>query len=142
MKKVVLGLATAGLVLSAAVTAFASPVKGGIPALTSDGIAFTEGRYKFNRPGTNHGAFEWRGVLTDVLSGDGHNVYVEAKVEGHDWLRYYGKQRRSVRLHKSNWDGAQRYTGNARLRACRDRGSLHPDNCAPEQIYSYNWDRG
>ncbi|WP_340379753.1 hypothetical protein U5640_30665 [Streptomyces sp. SS7] len=142
MKKVVLGLAAAGLVLSAGVTAFASPSKGGIELLESDGIAFSQGWYKFNRPGVNHGAFEWSGLLTDAMANDGHNVYVDVRIEGHDWVRYYGKQRRSVRLHKSNWAGAQRYTGHARLRACRDRGSLRPDNCAAEQILSHNWDRG
>ncbi|MCX4761995.1 hypothetical protein OG562_13635 [Streptomyces sp. NBC_01275] len=142
MKRAVLGLAAAGLVLSAAVTAFASPVKGTIPNLDPQGVEFSNGKYKFNRPGVNHGAFEWWGQLKDTIAADRHNVYVEVKIQGHDWVRYYGKQRSSVRLHHSNWDGAQRYTGKAKLRVCRDRGALRPDNCAPEQGYSYDWDRG
>ncbi|MEU3616702.1 hypothetical protein ABZ725_31025 [Streptomyces sp. NPDC006872] len=142
VKRVVLGVASVGLVLSAAVAAFASPVKGGIPRLDTEGVRFSGAKYEFNRPGVNHGAFEWSGLLEDRSATDGHNVYVEAKVHGHEWVRYYGKQRSSVRLHKSNWDGAQRYTGEARLRVCRDRGSLRPDNCIPERKFSYNWDRG
>ncbi|GAB7108230.1 hypothetical protein JCM4814A_65440 [Streptomyces phaeofaciens JCM 4814] len=141
MKKVVLGVAALGLMFSAAVAAFASPQKADIPTLETDGVKFSAGKYEFNRPGVNHGAFEWKGRLTDALSEDRHNVYVEVKIHGHDWVRYYGKQGGSVRLHKSNWDGAQRYTGKARLRVCRDRGSLRPDNCAPVKVLSYNWDR-
>ncbi|MFI1047444.1 hypothetical protein ACH4U3_16865 [Streptomyces griseoruber] len=141
MKRVVLGLATAGLVLSAAVAAFASPVKGNIK-LESEGVLFERGGYKFNRPETNHGAFEWWGRLVDKSASDRHNVYVEVKIHGHDWVRYYGKQRSSVRLHKSNWDGAQRFTSKVRLQVCRDRGSLRPDNCAPLQRYFHDWSRG
>ncbi|WP_460065403.1 hypothetical protein [Streptomyces sp. YKOK-I1] len=142
MKRVVLGLATAGLVLGAAVAAFASPATGRIPTLRSVGVAFVSGDYKFNRAGTNHGSFEWRGRLRDTISHDGHNVYVEVKVHGHDWVRYYGKQGRAVALHHSNWDGAQRYTAKVQFRVCRDRGALHPDNCAPGQLYVHEWSRG
>ncbi|MCX4739322.1 hypothetical protein [Streptomyces antibioticus] len=140
MKRVVLGVAALSLVFGAAVAAFASPQKAKIPDLLSRGVEFTDASYRFNRPGVNHGAFEWQGLLKDALPDDRHNVYVDVKIEGHNWVRYYGKQGRSVLLHKSNWDGAQRYTGDARLRVCRDRGSLRPDNCAPLQILSYDWD--
>ncbi|MGQ4358361.1 hypothetical protein [Streptomyces sp. SAS_272] len=142
VKRAVLGVASVGLVLSAAVAAFASPARGQIPVLEPQGVAFTEGHYVFNRPGVNHGAFEWWGQLEDAIATDRHNVYVEVKVHGHEWVRYYGKQRSSVRLHRSNWDGAQRYTGKVKLRVCRDRGSLRPDNCAPVQSFSHNWDQG
>lgn len=142
VKRAVLGVASVGLVLSAAVAAFASPVRGEIQRLRSPGVDFADGGFEFNRPGVKHGAFEWWGRLTDTIPADRHNVYVEVKVEGHDWVRYYGKQGRSVALHKLNWDGAQRYTGQARFRVCRDRGALHPDNCAPMKLYTHNWDRG
>ncbi|MFI9564118.1 hypothetical protein [Streptomyces rishiriensis] len=142
VKRAVLGLSAVGLVLSAAVAAFASPVKGDIPTLETTGVAFTGGKYVFNRPGVNHGAFEWSGWLRDTIGADQHNVYVELKVQGHDWVRYYGKQRSSVKLHHSNWNGAQRYTGEARFRACRDRGTLRPDNCLQSKMLNYNWDRG
>ncbi|MCX5263376.1 hypothetical protein [Streptomyces sp. NBC_00199] len=142
VKRAVLGVASVGLVLSAAVAAFASPAKGVIPTLETAGVAFTEGKYVFNRPGVNHGAFEWSGRLQDVISTDRHNVYVEVKIQGHGWVRYYGKQRGAVELHKSNWNGAQRYTGEARLRACRDRGTLRPDNCMRSKMLTYDWDHG
>ncbi|MFD9390584.1 hypothetical protein ACFWBB_07565 [Streptomyces sp. NPDC060000] len=142
MKRAVLGLAAVGLALGGAVAAVASPAEGGIPQLESSGVEFSGGHYKLNRPGVNHGAFEWRGRLTDTLVADRHNVYVDVQVQGHDWVRYYGKQRSSVLLRQSNWNGAQRYIGEAKLRVCRDRGSLHPDNCAPLQTFSHDWDRG
>ncbi|MFF1542552.1 hypothetical protein [Streptomyces sp. NPDC058291] len=142
VKRAVLGMAAISLVFSGTVAAFASPVKGAIPTLATTGVAFTGGKYVFNRPGVNHGAFEWSGRLRDELTDDRHNVYVEVKIQGHDWVRYYGKQRSSVMLHQSNWNGAQRYTGEARIRACRDRGSLRPDNCMRSKKLTYNWDRG
>ncbi|MEH0578908.1 MULTISPECIES: hypothetical protein [Streptomyces] len=68
--------------------------------------------------------------MKDSDPEDGHNVYMLVRVEGHGWVRYNGKQRKTVALHQSNWNGAQRYTNNAEIKACRDRGSLHPDNCS------------
>ncbi|MDQ0580884.1 hypothetical protein [Streptomyces rishiriensis] len=140
MKRAVLGLAAVGLMFGGVVAAPTSPVQGKIPKLTPLGADFSYGKYKFNRPGINHGAFEWWGHLKDTIATDRHNVYIEVKVHGHGWVRYYGKQRSSVRLHESNWDGAQRYTGKIKLRVCRDRGTLRPDNCAPEQEFAYDWD--
>ncbi|MEU8572307.1 hypothetical protein [Streptomyces asoensis] len=142
MKRAVLGLAAVGLMFgtTAAVVGL-SPVQGKLSSLDSQGVAF-DGKYKFNRPGVNHGAFEWWGRLEDTMASDRHNVYVEVKIQGHGWVRYYGKQGRSVQFHESNWDGAQRYTSKAKFRVCRDRGSLRPDNCAPKRNLAYNWDRG
>lgn len=143
MKRAVLGLAALGLAFGGAVGAVAaSPSKGNIPLLESPGVEFAGGQYKLNPPGVNHGAFEWRGRLSDAIATDRHNVYVEVKVQGRDWVRYYGKQRSSVQLHRSDWNGAQRYIGKAELRVCRDRGSLRPDNCAPLQTFTHDWDRG
>ncbi|WP_256339573.1 MULTISPECIES: hypothetical protein [unclassified Streptomyces] len=34
-----------------------------------------------------------------------------------------------------NWDGAERHAVNAYLRVCRDKGSLHPDNCSVTKHY-------
>ena len=95
------------------------------------------GEYKFNPPGTHHGSFEWNGLLKDSVPEDGHNVYVQVRVEGHGWARYYGKQRSTVRMQHADWSGSQRYTDDAEIRACRDRGSLRPDNCSPTQSFSY-----
>jgi hypothetical protein len=136
MKRAMVGIVAAGLVLTGAGAALAAQ-HGSIPLLETRGGEFVDGNYKFNPPGTNHGAFEWSGVLRDVKPGDGHNMYVQVRVEGHGWARYYGKQRRAVRLHHLDWSGAQRYTDNASIRVCRDRGSLRPDNCSPTQDFQF-----
>ncbi|MFC4504853.1 MULTISPECIES: hypothetical protein [Streptomyces] len=106
-----------------------------LPVMNSSGVRFQEGEYRFNPPQQNHGAFEWKGELKDANPEDGHNVYMLVRVESHDWVRYNGKQRKTVTLHHSNWDGAQRYTDDAEIKACRDRGSLHPDNCSRSKKY-------
>ncbi|MEV0847638.1 hypothetical protein AB0J21_17510 [Streptomyces sp. NPDC049954] len=80
--------------------------------------------------GTQHGGFGFRGKLTDDPDDD-NNVYIQAKVEGYSWSRFNGKQKKTVSLNKVVWDGAMLYVRTADIRACRDRGSLHPDNCSP-----------
>ncbi|MFI5871575.1 hypothetical protein ACIBAH_03885 [Streptomyces sp. NPDC051445] len=143
MKRAVLGLAAVGLMFGGTVAAApASQVSGTFPRFKSVGVEFSGGKYKFNRPGVKHGAFEWWGQLTDTSIGDGHNVYVEVKVQGHDWVRHYGKQGRATSLHKLSWDGAQRYTAKVMFRVCRDRGAIRPNNCAATFLYSHDWDRG
>lgn len=101
-----------------------------IPPLTPTGVAFTRGHYQFNPAGRNHGAFEWKGKLRDAAPRDRNNVYMQVRVEGHGWVRYYGKQRQTVTMHHFNWDGAQRYTDDAEVQACRDVGSVLPDKCS------------
>ncbi|GAA2320009.1 hypothetical protein GCM10010234_78240 [Streptomyces hawaiiensis] len=83
----------------------------------------------------NHGAFEWKGQLQDADHGDGHNVYVQVKVEGCDWNRYNGKQKKTVPVGALNWTGSQRYTDDAYIRVCRDKGSFNPDNCSTTKHY-------
>ncbi|MFE9449485.1 hypothetical protein [Streptomyces sp. NPDC006739] len=128
MKKVVVGVVAAGVFLAGVGTALASAWRP-LPDLLTTGAYFQHGNYQFNPPERNHGSIEWNGFLTDGDPNDGHNGYMEVRVEGHDWVRYYGKQGKRVYLHHSNWDGAQRYTDNAYLRTCRDKGAIHPDNC-------------
>ncbi|MZD08136.1 hypothetical protein GTW43_24065 [Streptomyces sp. SID5785] len=135
VKNAVVGLALVGVFAGGAGVAVAASWHE-MSALHSDGVRFYKGEYAFNKPRVNHGAFEWKGSLEDSDPGDGHNVYMQAKVEGHGWSRYNGKQRKTVTLHRSMWDGAQAYTSNGYLRACRDRGSLRPDNCSPQRHYS------
>ncbi|UUU34047.1 hypothetical protein JIX56_31740 [Streptomyces sp. CA-210063] len=139
MKRAAVGMVAAGLIFAAAGAALAVE-QGRIPVLQSVGGQFSKGVYKFNPPGTNHGAFEWSGTLKDTNLRDGHNVYVQVKVEGHGWARYYGKQRSAVRLHHSDWSGSQRYTDDASMRVCRDRGVLHPDNCSRTEHFGYQRD--
>ncbi|MEV0633811.1 hypothetical protein AB0I77_02285 [Streptomyces sp. NPDC050619] len=139
MSRALIGAVAAGLILAGAGTALAAQ-SGSIPQLSSGGVEFTDGKFKFNPAGTNHGAFEWRGRLHDTSPDDGHNVYMQVRVEGHGWVRYNGKQRSSVWMHHSTWDGAQRYTDDAKIRACRDRGSLRPDNCSKTEKFSHHVD--
>ncbi|SES42525.1 hypothetical protein SAMN04487983_105250 [Streptomyces sp. yr375] len=136
MRKVWVGVLAAGAFLVGAGTAVGTVDWHGMPELNSSGVRFRGGEYRFNPAGQNHGAFEWKGKLKDADAEDGHNVYVLVRVEGHSWVRYNGKQGKTVHLHHSNWDGAQRYTNQADIRACRNRGSLHPDNCSVTKSYS------
>ncbi|WNI29917.1 hypothetical protein [Streptomyces sp. ITFR-6] len=101
----------------------------------SSGVSFHSGSYKFEPKGANRGAFHWKGWLKDTNSGDGHNVYVQVRVEGYNWGRFNGKQKKSVWKDKLSYDGAALYTNDAWIRACRDRGSFHPDNCSPTKYY-------
>jgi hypothetical protein len=107
----------------------------GIPTLHSGGVKFYGGKYKFEPSGTNHGAFHWKGNVQDTSKSDGHNVYIEVRVEGYDWSRFNGKQKKTVWLNKLSYDGAALYTRVAWIRACLDRGSLHPDNCSVTKQY-------
>ncbi|MET9102658.1 hypothetical protein [Streptomyces antibioticus] len=136
MKKVLVGVLTAAAFLAGAGTAAATVDWSGLPLLKSSGVRFVEGEYLFNPATRNHGAFEWKGKLKDAAPRDGHNVYVQVRIESHNWVRYNGEQGRTVLLHHSNWDGAQRYTEDAEIRACRDRGSLRPDNCSRTKTLS------
>ncbi|MFF5934872.1 hypothetical protein [Streptomyces sp. NPDC012508] len=88
------------------------------------------GKYKWEPRGQNHGGFHFDVKLTDDEDNDGHNVYLESKVEGYSWSRLYGVQRKTVTLKKVIYDGAAQITSEAWIRACRDRGSLRPDNCS------------
>jgi hypothetical protein len=134
MKKVLVGVAAAVAFLGGAGTAVADAWRE-LPDMTPSGVHFHHGEYRFNPPERNHGAFEWVGQLKDDMPNDGHNVYMLARAEAHAWSRYNGKQRRTIFMHHFTWSGAQRYTDDAYIRACRDRGSLRPDNCSPELHY-------
>jgi hypothetical protein len=134
MRKLAAGALTVGLFALGAGTAVAASWHT-IPTLKTDGARFEDGQYKLWPAGQNHGAFEWRGNLKDTLPDDGHNVYVQVKVEGYDWSRYNGTQKKTVSLDKLNWDGAARYTDDAYIRVCRDKGSFNPDNCSVTKHY-------
>ncbi|MFE1296988.1 hypothetical protein [Streptomyces sp. NPDC058731] len=131
MKKAMAGVLAAGAFLLSAGTALGTPGWHGVSTIEGSGVRFHSGEYRFNPAHQNHGAFEWRGKLEDADKKDGHNVYMQVRIEGHGWVRYNGKQNTTVALHQSNWDGAQLYTSHAYMRACRDKGSLQPDNCSP-----------
>ncbi|MFF5185034.1 hypothetical protein ACFY30_14825 [Streptomyces sp. NPDC000345] len=135
MKRALLGVVAAGLLVVGAGSAVADSWHR-MGSLNTAGASFLEGRYRFNPPQRNHGSFEWNGKLSDTRS-DGHNVYMLVRVESHPWVRYEGKQGKTVVLHHSNWDGAQRYTEDAEIRVCRNRGSLRPDNCSYTKKFTH-----
>lgn len=61
---------------------------------------------------------------------------MQVRIEGYDWNRYNGTQKKSVPLDYVNRSGDELYTQDAYIRVCRDRGSLHPDNCSVTKHYS------
>ncbi|MET9120776.1 hypothetical protein [Streptomyces sp. NPDC004528] len=134
MKRVWVGVVTAGVFLAGAGTAVAAGWKD-LEDMGVKGVSFSEGKYRFHPAGHNHGAFEWSGRLQDVATRDRHNVYLQVRVEGHGPVRYNGKQGRTVSLHGFNWDGAQQYTDDAYLRVCVDRGATRTDLCSEERHY-------
>ncbi|MFD6312208.1 hypothetical protein [Streptomyces nigra] len=146
-RKLAVSALAAGLFLTGMGTAFATADREapsaaearaawkGIPKLNSGGVQFKDGKYKFEPAHTNRGAFHWKGSLKDADHGDGHNVYMQVRVEGYDWSRFNGKQRKTVWLDKLSYDGAALHTDDAWIRACRDRGSLRPDNCSVTKSY-------
>ncbi|WP_256959766.1 hypothetical protein [Streptomyces viridochromogenes] len=146
-RKLAVSALAAGLFLTGMGTAFATADREapsvadaraawkGIPTLNSGGVQFKDGKYKFEPSHTNRGAFHWKGSLKDNDNGDGHNVYMQVRVEGYDWSRFNGKQKKTVWLDKLSYDGAALHTDDAWIRACRDRGSLRPDNCSVTKSY-------
>ncbi|MFE1378344.1 hypothetical protein ACFW6S_05260 [Streptomyces sp. NPDC058740] len=104
-------------------------------SLRTTGAKFS-GDYLWEPKNANHGAFHFRGQLRDDEATDGHNVYIQAKVQGYDWSRFYGVQRKDVYVDRLVYDGAARYSTEAQIRVCRDRGSLRPDNCSPTRFFT------
>lgn len=134
LKSVASAVLAAGLFLGGAGAAVAAGWQK-IHGLNSGGVELARAKYRFNAAGQNHGGFEWLGDLVDADPDDGHNVYVQVRVDGYGWNRFNGEQKKEVHLHKTVYDGAAQYTGRAYIRACRDRGSLRPDNCSPTKFY-------
>ncbi|GAA2790455.1 hypothetical protein [Streptomyces showdoensis] len=102
---------------------------------STDGSKFRDAKYLWEPKSSNHGGFHFKGDLVDTFPNDGHNVYVQAKVQGYGWNRFNGVQRKTVHLDQVVYDGAALYSTDAAIRVCRDRGSLRPDNCSPELSY-------
>ncbi|MFE1266423.1 hypothetical protein [Streptomyces sp. NPDC058757] len=102
--------------------------------MRSTGVFF-KGTYKWEPKFVHRGGFHVKGKLQDVSLDDGHNVYLRARVEAYDWTRVKGVQKRSVDVDHVFFDGAVLETGKAWIQACRDRGSLRPDNCSPARAF-------
>lgn len=131
-------LATAAVAAALFVGGMGAAVAGAwhpIEELRTTGAAFVNGSYKWEPRGLNHGGFHLRGDASDTTRSDGNNVYVQTKVEGYGWNRFNGEQGKVVSLNKIVYDGAAQLTKEAWVRMCRDRGSIHPDNCSVTKHY-------
>ncbi|WP_328772144.1 hypothetical protein [Streptomyces sp. NBC_00286] len=135
MRKLAAGALVVGLFAMGAGTAVAASWHD-MPTFSTGGAKLHHGEYAWHPAGTHHGAFEWKGKLQDTDHDDGHNVYVQVKVEGYGWSRYNGKQKKTVSIGARNWAAPQRYTDDADIRVCRDKGSFNPDNCSVSKHYN------
>ncbi|WP_349775403.1 hypothetical protein [Streptomyces vilmorinianum] len=126
-----------GLFLGGAGVAVADAWKS-LGQMQTLGAELQDPEYRWWPKGQNHGGFNFRGRLKDLAPEDGHNVYVEVKVEGYSWNRFKGVQKKTIALDKVVYDGAAQYTKDADIRVCRDRGSLRPDNCTFPKSYRRN----
>ncbi|MEU7115189.1 hypothetical protein [Streptomyces sp. NPDC046182] len=134
MRKLMAVAVAAGLFVGGAGVAAADSWHEAGP-ITTTGAWFSDWSYTWEPRGRNHGGFHFKGSLIDRNAEDGHNVYVQAKVEGYSWNRFNGVQKKTVALDKIVYDGAAQYTSTADIRVCRDRGSLRPDNCSHPKSY-------
>ncbi|MYS09825.1 hypothetical protein GTW71_26105 [Streptomyces sp. SID6041] len=105
--------------------------------METPGVAF-EGKYQWQPTNKVPSGLHLKGYLRDENGSDGHNVYLRTKVEGYPWGDLKGVQRRSIKVDKVFYDGAVLKTKKVRLHACIDRGSLRPDYCSPERLFSRN----
>ncbi|WP_436737610.1 hypothetical protein [Streptomyces sp. BBFR102] len=135
MRRSAVAVLAAGLFFTGAGSAVADAWRS-MPLLKGTGVAFEKAKYTMYPKFTQHGGFGFKGNLRDTHQSDGHNVYVQAKVEGYSWRRFNGKQKKTVKLQKVVYDGAALYVSEAWIRACRDRGSLRPDNCTKTLHYT------
>ncbi|GGR42387.1 hypothetical protein [Streptomyces roseolus] len=127
LKKSITAAIVAGLFLGGAGVAAADSWRE--LEMRSAGVFF-QGDYKWEPKFVHRGGFHVVGDLKDADSDDGHNVYLRAKVEAYDWTRVKGVQKKTVHVDHVFFDGAMLETNQAKIQACRDRGSLRPDNCS------------
>lgn len=134
MRRSAVAVLAAGLFFTGAGSAVADAWHN-MPPLRGKGVTFSNAKYTMYPKFTRHGGFGFKGDLRDADVTDGHNVFVQVKVEGYSWRRFNGQQNKTVRLQKEVYDGAASYVSNAWIRACRDRGTLRPDNCTKTLHY-------
>ncbi|MBX9423973.1 MULTISPECIES: hypothetical protein [Streptomyces] len=103
--------------------------------MTAPGVAF-KGTYQWQPTTKIPSGLHVKGKLRDESKNDGHNVYLRVKVEGYAWGRLKGAQGKSVTVNEVFYDGAVLKTKEVRIHACVDRGSLRPDFCSPERLFS------
>ncbi|MFE1908004.1 hypothetical protein ACFW96_30715 [Streptomyces gardneri] len=103
--------------------------------MKSSGVEFV-GTYQWQPTTQVPSGLHLKGELRDKNSDDGHNVYLRVQVERYAWSRLKGVQKKNVKVDEVYHDGAVLKTKEVRMEVCRDRGSLRPDNCSPERLFS------
>ncbi|MER5307115.1 hypothetical protein ABT034_04845 [Streptomyces sp. NPDC002773] len=103
--------------------------------MKTSGVAF-KGTYQWQPTTKIPSGLHVKGKLRDDNTNDGHNVYLRVKVEGYAWGKLKGVQRSTIKVDKVFSDGAVLKTKEVRMHACVDRGSLRPDHCSPERVFS------
>ena len=103
--------------------------------MQTPGVAFV-GTYAWQPTTKVPSGLHVKGKLRDEIGNDGHNVYLRVKVEGYAWGHLKGVQKTYVKVDKVFFDGAVLKTKKVRMHACIDRGSLRPDHCSPERLFS------
>ncbi|MFE4618050.1 hypothetical protein ACFRJ7_18290 [Streptomyces sp. NPDC056747] len=133
MRKLATAVVAAGLFFGGMGVAVADSWHG--LTMTTTGAEF-KGSYTWEPQLQKHGGLRVKGKLKDASNGDGHNVYLRGKVKGYSWIRIKGTQRETVPLDYTFYDGALLLTGQVELQTCRDRGSLRPDNCSANKVFT------
>ncbi|MEX0172424.1 hypothetical protein MRBLMG1_005143 [Streptomyces sp. LMG1-1-1.1] len=103
--------------------------------MRTPGVGFV-GTYQWQPTTKIPSGLHVKGTLRDENNDDGHNVYLRIRVEGYAWGHLTGVQRRHIKVDKVFSDGAVLKTKQVRMHACIDRGSLRPDYCSPERLFS------
>ncbi|MFE0651885.1 hypothetical protein ACFVZH_25185 [Streptomyces sp. NPDC059534] len=99
------------------------------------GVGFV-GTYRWQPTNKVPSGLHVKGELRDENKDDGHNVYLRTKVEGYPWGHLTGVQKKRIKVDKVFYDGAVLKTKEVWMHACIDRGSLRPDYCSPERLFS------
>ncbi|MFB7605648.1 hypothetical protein [Streptomyces gardneri] len=133
MRKLATAVVAAGLFFGGMGVAVADSWHG--LTMTTTGAEF-KGSYMWEPQLQKHGGLRAQGNLKDTSNGDGHNVYLRARVKGHPWMRIKGVQRKAIPIDYTFYDGAQLLTNQVELQTCRDRGSLRPDNCSANKVFT------
>ncbi|MDV9189957.1 hypothetical protein R6L23_17355 [Streptomyces sp. SR27] len=135
MRKLATAVVAAGLFFGGMGVAMADSTKELV--MTTPGVAF-KGTYQWQPTTKVPSGLHVKGELADTNKDDGHNVYLRVKVEDYPWGHLTGVQKKRVKVDKVYYDGAVLKTKKVRMHACLDRGSLRPDHCSPEQLFSRN----
>ncbi|MFF5919652.1 hypothetical protein ACFY8C_15030 [Streptomyces flavochromogenes] len=133
MRKLATAVVAAGLFFGGMGVAVASsPHK---LVMRTPGVAFV-GTYAWQPTTKVPSGLHVKGELRDENDGDGHNVYLRVKVEEYPWGDLKGVQRADMKVDKVFTDGAVLKTKEVRMQVCLDRGSLRPDYCSRERLFS------